>query len=150
MLLVEDDPADTRLIIELWNELEGTNINSVNKGIDAMDYLYNRNKYKNCKKPSLILLDLGLPMKNGFEVLKEIKTDDELKCIPVIVLTGATDNKDINKSYEIYANACIVKPIDFDEFKNYMRIFINFWFKIVTLPKATPRRTKFDFKRLRK
>ena len=118
--------------------------------MEAMDYLYNRNEYKNFKKPSLILLDLGLPMKSGFEVLEEIKTDDELKCIPVIVLTGSTDNKDINKSYDDYANACIVKPIDFDEFKDYMRIFIDFWCNIVTLPKANPRKTKFDFKRLRK
>ncbi len=132
------------------NNLEGTKVNNVNSGIDAMDYLYNRNKYKNCKKPSLILLDLGLPMKSGFEVLEEIKTDDELKCIPVIVLTGSTDNKDINKSYKRHVNACMVKPIDYDEFKNYMRIFIDFWCNIVTLPKANTRRTKFDFKRLRK
>ena len=119
------------------NNLEGTNINNVNTGIEAMDYLYNRNKYKNCKKPSLILLDLGLPMKSGFEVLKEIKTDDKLKYIPVIVLTGSTDNKDINKSYKHYANACITKLLDFDEFKRYILTFIDFWCNIVTLPKAT-------------
>jgi len=113
------------------NNLDGTSINNVNSGVEAMDYLYNRNEYKNCKKPFLILLDLGLPMKNGFEVLKEIKTDDKLKCIPVIVLTGSTDNRDIIESYKNYANACIIKPIDFDRFKKYMLTFINFWCNIV-------------------
>ena len=145
ILLVEDDPADTRLITELLDNLEEININNVNNGIKAMDYLYNRNEYKNCKTPSLILLDLGLPMKSGFEILKEIKTDDKLKCIPVIVLTGSTDNKDINESYKDYVNACIVKPIDLDDFKNYMLTFIDFWCNIVTLPEVTPRRTKFKF-----
>jgi two-component system, chemotaxis family, response regulator Rcp1 len=134
ILLIEDNPADMRLIIELLNKCEVTNVKSINNGITAMDYLCNRNEYKNCEKPSLILLDLELPMKNGFEVLKKIKTDDKLKCIPLIILTGSTDNNDINKSYKHYANACIVKPIDFDKFSDYMATFIDFWFNIVTLP----------------
>lgn len=134
ILLIEDNPADTRLIIELLDNCKIDNIKSVNNGITAMDYLYNRNEYKSCKKPSLILLDLGLPTKSGLEVLKEIKTDNKLKCIPVIILTGSTDNMDINKLYKQYATACIVKPIDLDEFKNYMHTFIDFWCNIVTLP----------------
>ncbi|MGB9979516.1 response regulator [Methanobacterium sp.] len=143
MLLVEDNPADTRLIIELLNNLKCININDVNNGIAAMDYLYNRNEYKDCETPSLILLDSGLPKKSGLTVLKEIKTDDELKCIPVIMLTGSVDTKNTDKLYDYYANACINKPFDLDKFKDYISTFIDFWFNIVTLP-VTPGKS-FDF-----
>ncbi|MGB9980218.1 response regulator [Methanobacterium sp.] len=148
ILLIEDNPADARLILEMIDKYKETNAKYVNNGIAAMDYLYKRNEYKNCKKPSLILLDLGLPTKSGFEVLKEIKTDDKLKCIPVIILTGSTDNKDINESYKHYANACIVKPIDFDKIDDYMATFMDFWFNIATLP-VIPKKIKFDFQKLR-
>lgn len=134
ILLIEDNPADTRLIIELLNKCKATNVKSVSNGIAAMDYLYSRNKYKNCKKPSLILLDSGLPMKSGLEVLKEIKADDKLKCIPVIMLTGSVDDKNITRFYKHYANACINKPINLDEFKDYICTFKDYWFNIVTLP----------------
>jgi two-component system, chemotaxis family, response regulator Rcp1 len=147
ILLIEDNPADARLILELLDNCKGTNVKHVNNGIAAMDYLYDENEY-NCKKPSLIILDLELPMKNGFEVLKEIKADDILKCIPVIIITGSTDNKDINESYKHYANACIVKPIEFDKFNDYITTFMDFWFNIVTLP-VTPKKIKFDFQKLR-
>ncbi|WP_424356402.1 response regulator [Methanobacterium sp. MBAC-LM] len=135
ILLIEDSPADTRLIMELLDNCKITNIKSVDNGITAMDYLYNKNEYKNCKKPSLILLDSGLPAKSGLKILKEIKTDDKLKCIPVIILTGSTDDTNINNLYKQYANACIIKPIDLDDFKKYMCTFIEFWCNIVTLPK---------------
>ena len=138
ILLVEDNPADTRLIMELLDNCKITDVKSVDNGITAMDYLYNRNEYKNCKKPSLILLDSGLPAKSGLKVLEEIKTDNKLKCIPVIMLTGSTDNMNINKLYRQYANACIIKPIDLDEFKKYLCTFIDFWCNIVTLPKEKP------------
>ena len=99
-----------------------------------MDYLHKKGKYKGCVTPSLILLDLNLPEKSGLEVLKEIKTDSILKCIPVIVLTNSNDNKDALKSYKHHANAYITKPIDHDKFKEYISTFKEFWLNNVQLP----------------
>ena len=135
ILLIEDNPADRCLIVEVLRSCNLTKVKCLSTGTAAMDYLYNRNEYKNCKKPSLILLDFQLPMKSGLEVLEEIKTDNKLKCIPVIILTGAVDDYDKNESYECRANAYITKSLDFDQFRKDMCIFVNFWFNIVSLPK---------------
>ncbi len=136
ILLVEDNPAETRLIMEVFDENEHpVNITGVKDGIEAMDYLYKKGEYKNCKTPSLIILDLNLPKKSGIELLEEIKTDDKLRHIPVIVLTGSKDDNDIFESYEHYANACMSKSINFDEFRKDIRIFRNYWLNNVILPK---------------
>lgn len=106
VLLVEDNPAEVRIITELinfgrWN----VNITNFRSGIEAIKYLRKEWKYKNSKTPSLIILDLNLPEKNGKEVLREIKGDDVLKCIPVVVLSNSDDDMDITESYMYHANA---------------------------------------------
>ncbi len=138
VLLIEDNSNETRLITEIICDSEwNVHFSRVKDGMEAMNYLHKKGKYKDCSSPSLILLDLNLPKKNGFEVLEEIKTDKELKCIPVIVLTVSNNEKDIIKSYELHANAYIMKPIDLNKFEQYMYIFKDFWFHSVKLPKKT-------------
>lgn len=135
ILLVEADPAAARIIIEVFNESKwNINISRLNDGVEVMDYL-NKNKHKYNKLPSLILLELNLPRKSGYDVLKEIKTDDILKIIPVIILTNSRDNEDVYTSYEKRANAYIIKSINLNKFKENMIIFNEFWFNCVTLPK---------------
>jgi len=135
VLLIEDNSTETSLINKILDHDKwGVNFNRVGDGMEAMDYLYKKGKYKNSKTPSLILLDLDLPKKNGHKVLKEIKTDEVLKCVPVIVLTNSNDDKDISESYENHANAYIIKPIDFDKFKRDIQCFKEFWFNNVQLP----------------
>ncbi len=136
ILLIEDNPAETRLIMEVFNENgHPVNITGIKDGVDAIDYLYKKGRYKHSKTPSLIILDLNLPRKSGFEVLEEIKTDNKLKHIPVIVLTGSRDDNDIFESYDHYANACMDKSIDFDKFRGDIRVFRNYWLNNVILPK---------------
>ena len=138
VLLIEDNSDETSLINKILDLDElGVNFNGVGDGIEAMDYLHKKGKYKDSKTPSLILLDLNLPKKNGREVLKEIKTDDILKCILVIVLTNSNDDNDINESYDNRANAYLIKPTDFDKFKEDIQCFKDFWFSNVQLPKRT-------------
>jgi Response regulators consisting of a CheY-like receiver domain and a winged-helix DNA-binding domain len=136
ILVIEYNSEETNLIanamdINKWN----INFNSVKDGIEAMNYLHQKGKYKNCPKPSLILLNLNLPKKSGLEVLKEIKKDEILKCIPVIILTDSTDDRSMIESYEHHVNAYIVKPADCDKFKEDILIFKEFWFNNVQLPK---------------
>jgi len=135
ILLIEDNPAETRLIMEVFNENKHpVNITGIKDGDEATDYLYKKGMYKDSKTPSLIILDLSLPKKSGIEVLKEIKTDNELKRIPVIVLTGSKDDSDIFESYEHYANACMSKSINFDKFREDICVFRNYWLDKVILP----------------
>lgn len=135
ILLIEDNPAETRLITEAFNEdTSEANITVVKDGVDAMDYLYKRNKYVDNKAPSLIILDLNIPKKNGMEVLKEIKADNELKRIPVIVLTGSRADEDVFESYGHHVNAYITKSIDFNKFSKDIRAFKNFWINNAVLP----------------
>ena len=138
VLIIEDNSTEISLINEILNIDEwGVNFNGVTDGIEAIDYLRKKGKYKNSKTPSLILLDLNLPKKNGHEVLKEIKADDILKCIPVIILTNSNDDKDIIESYNHHANAYLIKPIDFIKFKEEIECFKEFWFSYAQLPKRT-------------
>ncbi len=138
VLLVEDNPAEIRIITEIFKENAiNFDITSVKDGMEAMDYLNKIGKYKNCKTPSLILLDLNLPKKNGLEVLEEIKNDNMLKCIPVIVLTNSSDDNDITDAYIHYASAYIVKPVDLDTFSEYIDIIKHYWFNYAVLPKKS-------------
>ena len=135
VLLVEDNPADARLIKEACGGFTIKNeVNTVENGMDAMEYLYKTGKYKDSKRPNLIILDLNLPKKSGREVLKEVKQDDKLKLIPIIVLTTSQDEDDICNSYKCYANAYVTKPTDFDEFDELICSFEDFWFKKAILP----------------
>ncbi|HOP09699.1 MAG TPA: response regulator [Candidatus Methanofastidiosa archaeon] len=136
ILLVEDNPGDVRLTIEGFKESRiNNNLNVVNDGEQALDYLFKRGDYAKAKRPDLILLDLNLPKIDGREVLKKIKEDATLKLIPVVILTTSQADKDINSSYENYANCYISKPVDFDQFVNVVKSIKDFWMTIVKLPK---------------
>ena len=136
ILVIEDNCNDMKLIAKIVSsENWKVNFNHLKNSVEVIDYLHKKGKYKDCATPSLILLDLNLPEKSGLEVLKEIKTDSILKCIPVIILTNSNDNKDVSKSYKHHANAYITKPIDHDKFKEYISTFKEFWLNNVQLPK---------------
>lgn len=135
LLLIEDSKSDTDLTIEALNEGKiANNLNHVEDGVEAMDYLRQQGKYANAVPPDLILLDLNLPRKNGREVLAELKTDPHLRIIPVVVLTTSRAEQDILKSYELHANCYITKPVNFQQFIDVVKSIENFWLSIVTLP----------------
>ncbi len=135
ILLVEDSPADVRLTIEaLKEEKLFNNLNVVNDGVEAMAFLHRQGKYAKAPRPDLILLDLNLPKKDGREVLKEIKSDEKLKIIPVVVLTISKAEEDILKSYALYANCYITKPLDLSQFSKVVKSIQDFWLTIVKLP----------------
>ncbi|MBD3228604.1 MAG: response regulator, partial [Candidatus Lokiarchaeota archaeon] len=127
--------ADIRLTKEALKESKILNtLNVVNNGEEAMDYLFKKGKYKNMRRPDIILLDLNLPKKDGREVLAEIKSNAELKTIPVVILTVSQAEEDIIKTYNHYANCYIVKPMDMEQFIKIVNSIQNFWFRIVKLP----------------
>jgi len=135
ILLVEDNPADVRLVREALKESKIlNNLIVVEDGVEAMDFLRKKGKYASSVRPDLILLDLNLPKKNGREVLAEVKSDEKLKRIPVVIMTVSDDEKDILISYDSHANCYIKKPLDFDQFNQVVQAIENFWFTIVCLP----------------
>lgn len=135
ILLVEDNPGDIRLTTEALKEQKMYNsLNVVTDGVEAMAYLRREGKYSAAKRPDLILLDLNLPKKDGREVLKEIKSDDKLRTIPVVVLTVSKSEEDILKSYNLHANCYITKPVDLEQFLKVAKSVQEFWFTMVKLP----------------
>ncbi|MGE5420373.1 MAG: response regulator [Chloroflexota bacterium] len=135
ILIVEDNPGDARLIKEVLNDSKVFNsMHLVNDGVEAMNFLRNEGKYAKMPKPDLIILDLNLPKKDGREVLAEIKADDELKHIPVVIMTISQAEEDILKSYKLHANCYITKSIDLNEFIKVIKSIEDFWFSIVKLP----------------
>jgi CheY-like chemotaxis protein len=135
ILLVDDNPADVTLTQEAFLENKlCNNLNVVNDGVEAMDYLRKRGKYTSVPTPDIILLDLNMPRKDGREVLAEIKADDVLKYIPVVIMTVSKDDKDIRESYRLHANCYVKKPVKFAEFVEVVKAIENFWFSVVTLP----------------
>ena len=135
ILLVEDNPGDIRLTTEALKEQKMyNNLNVVTDGVEAMAYLRREGKYSGAKRPDLVLLDLNLPKKDGREVLKDIKTDDNLKAIPVVVLTVSKSEEDILKSYNLHANCYITKPVDLVQFLKVAKSVQEFWFTMVKLP----------------
>jgi chemotaxis family two-component system response regulator Rcp1 len=135
ILLVEDSPSDAALTIEALKEGKIANrLTHVEDGVEAMDFLRRRGKYADAARPDLIMLDLNLPRKDGRDVLAEIKTDQDLKIIPIIVLTTSRADEDILRSYELNANCYITKPVDFDHFIGVVKSIENFWLTVVTLP----------------
>ena len=138
ILLVEDSPTDVLLAKEALEYSKiVNNLHVVPDGVEAMAFLRKEGKYKDVARPGLILLDLNLPKKDGREVLAEIKSDEELKRIPVVVLTTSKSEVDILKAYGLHANCYIVKPVDFEKFAELVRSIENFWFSVVTLPGGT-------------
>jgi CheY-like chemotaxis protein len=107
---------------------------TVEDGIEALSFLHKTGRYTDVPRPDLILLDLNIPIKNGFEVLDEIKKDFELKRIPVVILTTSESEEDIKRTYNLYANCYITKPLDLDSFVNVARAIESFWFNLVRLP----------------
>lgn len=135
ILLVEDNEGDIILTTEALEESDLVKkINVVKNGKDAIDYVFNTGKFKNASRPDLILLDVNLPLKSGYEVLKAIKSDDETKQIPVIMLTTSSSENDINISYLNHANCYITKPVDLKDFYVAMGKIEQFWLNLVSLP----------------
>jgi chemotaxis family two-component system response regulator Rcp1 len=135
ILLVEDNPGDVRLTKEALKDGKiANNLSVVKDGAEAMSYLRKEDGYANAISPDLILLDLNLPKKNGQEVLVAIKSDKNLKCIPVIILTSSKMEDDILETYENQANCYIVKPVDLKQFLEVVKSIEDFWFTVVKLP----------------
>ncbi len=135
ILLVEDNPGDARLAVEA---LKGAKVRNrlfhVEDGNEAIDFLRRRGAHGNAVRPDLILLDLNLPGRDGREVLAEIKQDEDLKRIPVVVLTVSRAEEDVLRTYNLHANCFITKPIDFAQFIKVVRSIEDFWMTIVRLP----------------
>ena len=135
ILLVEDNPGDVRLTQEalksdsLWSTLR-----VVRDGVEATAYLRREGEFRGAVRPDLILLDLNLPRKDGREVLAEIKADDDLKLIPVVVLTTSQAEEDILRAYGSHANCYITKPVELAKFMTVLKSIEHFWFAIVRLP----------------
>lgn len=136
ILIVEDNPADIRLTKVAIKKSEiGCQLDVVTDGVEALNFLKKLGKYSKVDLPDLILLDLNLPKKNGLEVLKEIKEDEDLKRIPVVVLTISSNEEDLIKAYNLHVNSYINKPLDVREFYTVVEFICLYWFKIVKLAK---------------
>ncbi|HWV98428.1 MAG TPA: response regulator [Candidatus Acidoferrum sp.] len=135
ILLVEDSPSDTELTIEALHEAKVRNhLSLVEDGVQAMQFLRREGPFAGAPRPDLIMLDLNLPRKDGREVLAEIKSDESLKTIPIVVLTTSRAEQDVLRAYQLNANCYITKPVDFEQFLNVVRSIESFWLFIVTLP----------------
>ena len=138
ILLVEDSPTDAIMTKEAFADTKpAPNLNVVKDGVEALDYLRRRGRYRDARRPDLILLDLNLPRKSGLEVLEEVKSDDALKQIPLLVLSTSKDNYDVSRAYRLHANCFITKPVEFDAFSDVVHAVRHFWFGIVSLPQAS-------------
>ena len=136
ILLVEDNPGDVRLTQEALKEAKvRNNLHVVEDGVEALAFLRQEGQYADAPRPDLILLDLNLPKKDGREVLADIKADDELKRIPVVILTVSKAEEDILKTYNLHANCYITKPVNLDQFLAVVKSIEGFWLTVVKLPK---------------
>jgi chemotaxis family two-component system response regulator Rcp1 len=135
ILLVEDNPGDVRLAREALKDSKLLNkLYEVEDGVKAMAFLRQEGSYADVPRPDLVLLDLNLPRKNGREVLAEIKADEILRGIPVVILTISRADEDVLKSYDLHANCFISKPFDMEQFVKVVKSIEDFWFSIVRLP----------------
>jgi CheY-like chemotaxis protein len=135
ILLVEDNPGDVRLVREVFKDAKiCNNMQVAADGEEAMLILRKESEYANRNRPDLILLDLNLPKKDGREVLTDIKGDDDLKRIPVVILTTSKAQEDLIETYNNHANCYITKPVDLDQFIRVVRSIEDFWLSIVKLP----------------
>jgi CheY-like chemotaxis protein len=136
VLLVEDDPGDTLMIREaLETHAPATNVSWVGDGVDALRYLRRQDEFAASRRPDLVLLDLNMPRKDGREVLAEVKGDEELRSIPIVVLTTSDSVQDIRRSYQLHANAYVTKPSDFDDFTTVVRCIERFFGQVAQLPR---------------
>jgi CheY-like chemotaxis protein len=135
ILLVEDNPGDVRLTKEALKEGKVySNLHWAKDGVEALEFLRHQGKFADVPRPDIILLDLNLPKKDGREVLSEIKNDDDLKRIPVVILTTSKAEEDVLRSYQLHANCYVTKPVDLDKFIVVVQSIDKFWLTVVTLP----------------
>jgi chemotaxis family two-component system response regulator Rcp1 len=135
ILLVEDNPGDIRLTREALRDGKiYNNLYVARDGVEAMAFLRKTGQYTHAPRPDLILLDLNLPRKDGHEVLAEVKTDENLRRIPVVILTTSQAEEDIIKTYDLHVNCYITKPVDLDQFVKIVKSIEDFWLTIVKLP----------------
>jgi CheY-like chemotaxis protein len=135
ILLVEDSPDDVRLTQIALRDAKVVNTLHVTRdGMEALEFLRREGKYTDSPRPDLILLDLNMPRMDGRELLEQIKRDEDLKRIPVVVLTTSQADEDILRCYNLHANAYISKPVDLKQFFKVLRTLEEFWFAVVTLP----------------
>jgi chemotaxis family two-component system response regulator Rcp1 len=135
ILLVEDNAGDVELAREALGDCKLHNrLHAVDDGEKAMAFLRRQDPYAEAPRPDLILLDLNLPRKDGREVLAEVKADDSLKSIPVVILTTSRAEEDVLKSYNLHANCYITKPMGLDQFMHVVKSIQDFWLSIVVLP----------------
>lgn len=135
LLLVEDSEPDVRLTREALREAKVKNrLWVVEDGVEAIEFLQRQGPYADTPRPDLILLDLNLPRKDGRQVLKDIKADEMLKRIPVVILTTSESEEDVLRAYDLHANCYITKPIDFHRFMEVVKSIENFWLTVVRLP----------------
>jgi CheY-like chemotaxis protein len=135
ILLVEDSPSDVAMTLAALSEGRILNeVHVVNDGEDAMAFLRNQGPYIDAPRPDLIVLDLNLPKKDGREVLAEVKEDDGLKVIPVVVLTTSKADEDVLKAYRLHVNSYVSKPVELDDFLSAVRGIEDFWLSLVQLP----------------
>jgi two-component system, chemotaxis family, response regulator Rcp1 len=141
ILLVEDNPGDVRMAIEALKDCRvRNNLSVVEDGVEAVAYLRGRGQYAGRPRPDLVLLDLNLPRKDGHQVLAEIKTDGDLRQIPVVVLTTSENERDVNKAYDLNANCYITKPSGLEQFVAVMKSIQYFWSMVVQLPGPAARK----------
>ena len=135
VLLVEDDPGDVLLIREAFEDNKVHNrLHVVPDGVEALTFLRQEGEHADAPRPDLVLLDLNLPRKDGREVLAEVKGDESLQHIPVVVLTTSKAEEDVLRSYKLHANAYVTKPVDFDRFIEVVRQIDEFFVEVVRLP----------------
>jgi len=135
ILLAEDNPGDARLTLEAFKEWKLANeIHVVSDGEEALSFLYRKGTYTQAPRPDLILLDLNMPKKGGAEVLADIKSNDDLKRIPTIILTTSKAEQDIFRAYNLHANSYIEKPVEFEKFIDAVKTLEHYWFAIVKRP----------------
>jgi CheY-like chemotaxis protein len=137
ILLVEDSPSDTDLTLEALKDFKvRNNVSVVEDGVQALQFLRREPPFAEAPRPDMIMLDLNLPRKDGREVLAEIKADENLKTIPIVVLTTSRAEQDVLRAYQLNANCYINKPVDFNQFLDVVRSIESFWLFVVTLPPA--------------
>ncbi|MBI2319583.1 MAG: response regulator [Betaproteobacteria bacterium] len=135
ILLVEDNPGDVRLTKEALKEGKVySNLHWAKDGVEALDFLRRKGNHRDATRPDIILLDLNLPKVDGREVLAEIKQDEDLMRIPVVILTTSKAEEDVLRSYELHANCYVTKPVDLEKFIAVVRSIDAFWLTVVTLP----------------
>lgn len=137
VLLVEDNPGDVHLVQEAFDESDRESaLHTVTDGVEALDFLRRRGDYADAPRPGIVLLDLNLPRKSGYEVLEEMKDDPDLRHVPTIVLTSSRSNGEVAKSYDRHANAHLTKPVDPFEFIEKIQQFEELWLSTVRLPES--------------